>query len=104
MKNLKNYLIAGMVGLGSLGFFGKKSYCQTIEKTEDGFKQYDDQNRLTMMLTKINNQFWFLKFKYEKNGNIRQDMYIDYNKDGKIDLKKEYYTYSIQLKKAYNVL
>jgi len=39
MKNLKNYFIAGMIGLGSLGIFGHESYGR---EKQDTFDQHID--------------------------------------------------------------
>lgn len=83
------------IGVGS--FTGFNEHGEIIEKTEDGFDKRNEKGQLIERLAKLDKRLCFLKFKYEKNGDIKQEMYIDQNNDGKIDLKEEYYTYSIQL-------
>ena len=91
MKNLFSTLILA-------GTFIFNSYSQKIEKTENGFKQYNNKNQLIMELSRVNDKEVIYKYKYKKNGDLEKDVYMDLNEDGKIDLKKEYSGYIIHLK------
>ena len=64
MKNLKNYIIGGMIGLASLGIFGNKSYGQENE----------DINQIDFPLIdhkKLGIPFGGGTFKYDNEGNLK---------------------------------
>ena len=45
MKNLKNLINAGLIGLGSLGIFGNEGYGQSNNIEKEGEKAYESLNK-----------------------------------------------------------
>ncbi|MDP2672733.1 MAG: hypothetical protein Q8O84_02890 [Nanoarchaeota archaeon] len=105
MKNLKNYLVAGMIGLGSFN-----SYSQDTLKTADGYEvffddwqilKYNKKNQLIIKFLKSDGDIkhthfygyddkgqkikdeWFISYKNEKSEKEMTSLYF-YNSKGDV--------------------
>ena len=86
MKNLtKNLVIAGMIGLGSLGIFGNsKSYGQEILDSANKFEE--ERSSRSVKVSSMNHQEYQIEDWAElRNGEIVLTKYFDTNRDGKFD-------------------
>ena len=74
--------------LAVAGIFSFNAYSQKIEKTEDGFKQYNKKGQLFLEVEIIDNDKLIAGYNYNDKGQLIEEKYIiDHEKDGKI-----YYT------------
>ena len=81
MKTLTKLLIPILAGAFSFNSYGQKT-----EKTEEGFRQYNEKNQLIKEVSEDKNNKFMENYKYDENGNKTESIYkIDNENDGKFD-------------------
>jgi|SRR3989344_2414502 len=66
--------------------FSFNSYSQTIETTENGFRQYNEKNQLIRIVLEGKNYKSITNYEYDKKGNKIKEIYkIDKENDGEFD-------------------
>ena len=92
MKTLINSLTKNIIlPLAFAGAFSFNSYSQRIEKTENGFNQYDEKDQLIRKVNEEGGKKTISDYKYNEKGEKIELIYKEDNEnDGKFDYLEQY--------------